>query len=97
MSARLDNVIEEIKAKAADHLDGLDDLLNDELKPRAVELMQESAIVAVRAAAGEDVTTARIAIESSTRNLARHAKAELQLRARDLAITSLIAAVSAAA
>lgn len=71
-----------------------------ETKPRLELLLQAAAVVEIRALSGEDVTTARTALESSTLSLAREERAHLILDGRELALSaaiSLIGKLAAAA
>lgn len=76
----------QVKAMAGESAQALQGHLDERLRPHAARILAESAAVAIRAAAGEDVTTARMALEASTASLAREAKAVVALEGRNLAL-----------
>ncbi len=64
-----------------------------ELRPRLSALLVDAATVEMRRAAGEDVTTARIAIEASLANLALEQRERVQAKAKDIAFKAAIAII----
>lgn len=62
-------------------------------RPRVARLLEESALVAVRKAAGQDTTTAEVALEASLANLTLEEKSVVQIEARDVAFRALVAVV----
>lgn len=86
MSEAVERPLAEAHRIVEDEWQQVKQLLSDELQPRAKELLFDATMVEIRAAAGEDVESARIAIEASMRNLPRIAKADFQLRARSIAV-----------
>lgn len=93
MTAANDRVLDEIRKLASARVDALQDVWDDDVRPHVARLLTESATMTVRAAAGEDVTTARIALDASARNLAREQRARLELEARQLALQAALAVI----
>lgn len=100
MTAASDSWLDEVRQLAGKHADQLTSYFDETTRPRLAQMLRESAAVAVRAAAGEDVTTATIALEASTANLARTQKSIVELQGRELALKAawtILARLAAAA
>lgn len=89
-----DGVLGELKALAKSHAARLEGHWSDEARPHAARLLTEAATVAVRAAAGEDVSIAQIALDASIKNLARAEQAVLQLEGRQLALSAALSLIT---
>lgn len=86
----LDRLLAELR-QMADGAAGAASLrFRDETRPRLAQLLLDAASVQVRAAAGQDVTTATIALEASMANLLLEERTVLQTAARDLALRAAI-------
>lgn len=96
MSAAVDRVNETVHDFARDSLERIERQLSDKAKPMARRILAEWAIVSIRAAAGEDVTTATVALKASTANLARAEKSFLEAEARMLALRAALFVLQAA-
>lgn len=88
-------LLDAIRKLAEDHARSISTRFEVQTRPRLAQLLNDYAIVAVREAGGEDVTTARIALENSSAQLLRGEKATLELEARTLALRSVFAVVGA--
>lgn len=82
----VDKLLAELRSMVADAGEALSSRYEASTRPRLVELMNDSATVAIRAAAGEDVTTATAALESSIYNISRTERSQLILDGRQLAL-----------
>jgi hypothetical protein len=63
------------------------------LRPHLARILVDAAAVEIRAASGEDVTTARAAVESSVANLAVEQKNIAVATARDLAFRAALSLI----
>lgn len=96
MSQTLDDAFDQIEALAKAKFAEIEEHLDEELRPKAAEILVDSTLVAARAASGQDVTTKRIALESRLRNLPRNSKALVQLKAREVALQAVFSFIHAA-
>lgn len=62
-------------------------------RPRVARLLEDSAMVAVRKAAGQDTTTGEVALEASLANLTLEERSVVQIEARDVAFRALVTVV----
>jgi hypothetical protein len=76
-------IAKEIAQKQADRLTAQ---WETSLRPHGRRLLLEAAAVGIRTAAGEDTTTAVLALEASTKNLAREQKSMIELQGREIAL-----------
>lgn len=86
----LDRLLAELRDMADGAAGAASLRFRDETRPRLAQLLIDTASVQVRAAAGEDTTTAAIALEASTANLLLEERTVLQTAARDLALRAAI-------
>lgn len=86
-------IAEQAEAAAAN----LSGHFSESMRPRLARILAESATVALRAASGEDVSTATIALESSLRSIGREQGAILVLEGRTLALRVALTLLGAAA
>lgn len=77
---------DQIKKDASAFADNVSSVLTGELKVRSAELLADAAILSARTIAGENTTTAQIALNASMQNLAREAQAVVVKEGRDLAL-----------
>jgi len=70
---------------------------DESVRPRLADILASSAAMAIRAAAGEDVTTTAIALESRLRSLGREQQALVILEGRNLALSAAMTLLGAAA
>lgn len=96
MSAAVDRVADAAKDLSREAMERIEHRLSAEAKPKARRILAEWAIVSIRAAAGEDVTTATTALQASTANLARAEKSFLEAEARILALRAALFVLQAA-
>jgi Flp pilus assembly CpaF family ATPase len=82
--------LEEIKKLASEAGAKASDRYRTVTAPRLTALLEASAIVAIRAATGEDVTTATTAIEASLANIAREERALILQDGRELALRAVV-------
>jgi hypothetical protein len=88
------SVLEEAKGLAAEHVARVAGHFHETLRPQMARVLMESAAVAVRAAFGEDVTTATIALNNSVAQLTREQQALVEKEGRDLALRAALALIS---
>ena len=62
-------------------------------RPRLARLLEDSAMVAVRSASGQDTTTAEVALDASLANLTLEERNVVQIEARNVAFRALVAVV----
>lgn len=86
MKANLGDELQRLAKDAAKRLEGR---VDERLRPRLTQLLQDQAMTFARKAAGEDVTTAEIALESSFLSVAREERAVIQAEAKELALQAL--------
>jgi hypothetical protein len=89
-------VLDEVRRLAAEHAGRVSGRFKNETKPRVALLLLEASALAVREAAGEDTTTASIALRNSAAQLAREEMSDLQFEARGLALRAALAVIGAA-
>lgn len=77
-----------LDAKAA--VDRLENHFSEHLRPRIADLVVDTALVQSRKAAGQDTTTAEIALEASYANITRHERILLEREASNLLIAVLM-------
>jgi hypothetical protein len=80
----------EIAAQAEQAAANLSGHFSDSVRPRLARILQESAEVALRAASGQDVGTATIALDSSLRSIGREQGAILVMEGRTLALRAAL-------
>ena len=90
MTTSIESVIAAVESLASASAVRMGQHYNVSVQPRIARLLADTAVVAIRAASGEDVETARIALEASTKNIAREEKATLALEGRDLALRAVL-------
>lgn len=83
-------LLEEVRALADEHAERLKDHWDEQTRPHAARMLIESATVAVRAGAGEDVSVAQIALDASIKNLGRTQQSIVQLEGRQLALRAAL-------
>ena len=97
MSDKTSKLMAEVKALAQQSADRISEQFEVSVRPRLARMLIESAAVAVRAAAGEDVTTATLALEASVTSIAREQKAVVVLEGRTLALQAAVSLILRAA
>lgn len=86
----IDKLVAEARIMAREASEAMAERYATETRPRLAFLMECAAAVAIRAAAGEDVTTATTALEASVANIAREERAQLILDGRQLALRAAV-------
>jgi hypothetical protein len=89
-----DKLIAQVTALTRDHAQSISVRFAVQTRPRIAALLNDYAIVALREAAGQDVTTARIALANSSAQLLREEQATLELEARTLALRAAFAVIA---
>lgn len=90
-------VLEEVGKLAGEHVEELKSYWDEETRPHVARILTESATVAVRASAGEDVGIAQVALDASMKNLTRVQQSVVQLQGRELALRAALKVVGALA
>jgi hypothetical protein len=86
----VDKALDELRRMIGEAGDRISDRYENTTRPRLAALLEASAIVAIRTAAGEDTTTARIALESSILNLTREERALVVQDGREFALRAVV-------
>jgi hypothetical protein len=86
----IDKLVAEVRLLAKQASESMSERYATETRPRLAFLLECSAAVAIRATAGEDVTTATTALESSTLSIAREERAQLVLDGRQIALQAAV-------
>lgn len=94
MTSSSDRVLEEVGRLAAAAAQEVEDTWQAELRPQLARLLAQSATVAIRAAAGEDVTTAKLALDASLKNLTRAQQSIVALQGRVLALRAALSIIT---
>lgn len=85
----IDRTSVRIGALAGEHAEKLREHFSGPARESLDRLLADAATVEIRALAGEDVTTARLAIEASVANLAREQRAVVVAEGRALALKAV--------
>jgi len=96
MPTAADRVLERIQQMVAQSAASLSDGFHDGTRQRLQEVLEQSAAVAVRAAAGEDVGLAAAALEASLAAIGREQQTVILAEGRALAMRAALAVISAA-
>lgn len=91
--SRTGDVVRKIEELAREHAEGLRSHFREESRPHVARVLADAAVVATRAAAGEDVTTATMALEVSAAAIAREEMAIVTLEGRTLALRAALAVI----
>lgn len=86
----IDELISATEALASASAFRIGEHYSTDVQPRLARLLADTAIMAIRAASGEDVETMRLAIDASTKNIAREERAMLSLEGRNLALRAAL-------
>jgi len=97
VSDKTSKLMAQVKEMAQASAERVSEQFDLSIRPRLARILIESAAVAVRAAAGEDVTTATLALEASVTSLAREQKAIVVLEGRTLALNAAVSLILRAA
>ena len=79
-----------LKVDAKSAVDRLENHFSEHLRPRLADLVVDTSMVLARKAAGQDTTTAEIALEASYANITRHERILLEREASNLLIAVLM-------
>ena len=88
-----EKILAQVRAMVPDSAQRLGDHFEASTRPHLARIMEDAAIVAVRAAAGEDVGTATVALDSSLKSIARENQAIVIQESRTLALQAAIAVI----
>ena len=91
------NILDELQKLATEKAAEIDKRFRAETRPRIARLLAEGLIVEARRAAGEDVTTARLALEASAANITLEEQGEIHLASRELAFDLAVRLIAGAA
>jgi hypothetical protein len=96
MNVAVERWVDAARDAAAEHAERIRGRWSERTEPHARRILADSAVVAIRAVAGEDVTTATQALELSMTSLAREEKAFLLLEGRAVALRAALFVLQAA-
>lgn len=91
------NILDELQKLATEKASQMDWRFGAETRPRIAQLLAEYAIIEARSAAGEDVNTARVAIEASFANLTLEERSRIVVHGRDLIFNFAVRLIAGAA
>lgn len=88
-----EKILEQVRAMVGESAQRLGDHFEASTRPHLARVMEDAAIVAVRAAVGEDVGTATVALDSSLKSIARENQAIVIQESRTLALQAALAVI----